>query len=592
MQATMTRGSLEGHWRRSAAVALAAACWFSACAHRDRGEEWTAPVFLHAPEAHSDYGMVSTGSLEATRAGVQILEYGGNAVDAAVAAAFALGVADPGGSGLGGMTYILISPVEGPPVAIDGSAVVPLGVDREALAGLRKTGEWYGARAVAVPVTLAALSHALERYGTLNLSEVLAPAISIAEQGYRLSPNSIVWANGYIDDILASRYLRFIVLDDGQRVGSEGDTYCRPDLARTLREIAVAGPASFYRGDISRRMLLDLAGLGGYLRPVDLASVRATEMQPLISEYRGAEVISYPWPGGGAEVASMLNILTHIDSGLLETPSVERLHVMVESSRIARADFLTYAFDLSQRTMGPSGFLSESKARAHAAMITPGQALPENRLLQPRSSPAMGDHTTHISVADSDGNAVSMTQTLCRQYGTKIATPGLGFPYNSCLEFFDYEDPDSPFFLRPRGRYASNMAPTIIRRNRELLILGSAGSDRIPGSVVEVASNVFDRGMGIRDAVIAPRVLWNSAHDPHRVCIEISDPTTQMDANRLQSYGFEHMFRLAYPTHAGGDSAFFGGVNAVHYNPSTGVFTGVGDPRRNGVAIGPQTIGD
>ena len=571
---------------------IAAAALVGACAHRSSGYGHSGSAPLYASEARSDHGMVSTGSVEATRAGVQILEQGGNAVDAAVAAAFALGVADPGGSGLGGMTYILISPSNGRAIAIDGSATVPLAANPAALLELRESGEYFGAKAVAVPATLAALNHALERYGTMELAEVLAPAIEIAERGYRLSPNSVAWATGYLDEILASRYLRFVVLDGGERLGSAGDLICRPDLAATLRRLAVEGSGSFYRGSIARRMVVDLTKLGGFIQPVDLSAMRAIEIEPLRSQYRGAEVLSFPWPGGGGEVAEALNILQTFPRDVLGEDSVERLHVMVEAFRIAHVDHLLFAHDPTQRSMGAISHLAESHARERAALITPGRAIPADVLGTAGTAPRMGEHTTQVSVADRYGNAVSLTQTLCRQYGAKVATPGLGFLYNSCLEFFDYENPQSPFFLRPRGRYAATMAPTIVRRDGELMILGSAGSDRIPPSVTEVISNVIDRDMSIRDAVVAPRVLWNSAHDPPRVCIEIADPITRRDADTLQSFGFEHMYRLEYPPIPLSDSAFFGGVNAVLYDPATGVFSGVGDPRRNGFALGPRAVSE
>jgi gamma-glutamyltranspeptidase/glutathione hydrolase len=577
---------------RGTAVVIAAAILFGSCTHREGGQGQSGHAPLYASEAHSDYGMVSTGSVEATRAGVQILEEGGNAVDAAVAAAFALGVADPGGSGLGGMTYILISLSDGRASAVDGSATVPLAADPAILLELQKSGGHFGAKAVAVPATLAALSHALERYGTMELGEVLAPAIEIAERGYRLSPNSIAWATGYLDEILASRYLRFVVLDGGDRLGSAGDLMCRPDLAPTLQRLSKEGPGSFYRGSIARRMVIHLATLGGFIQPVDLSAVRAREIQPLQSYYRGAEVLSYPWPGGGGEVAEALNILQTFPREFLGEDSVDRLHVMVETFRIAQIDHVLLAQGLRGHSMGTSGHLAESHARERAALIIPGRAISEDVLGQAEASPKMGEHTTHVSVADRWGNAVSLTQTLCRQYGAKIATPGLGFPYNSCLEFFDYEHPKSPLFLRPRGRYTSTMAPTIVRGDGGLMILGSAGSDRIPPSVTTVISNVIDREMSIRDAVVAPRVLWNSAHDPHRVCLEIADPITKRDADRLQSFGFEHIYRLEYPPIPLSDSAFFGGVNAVLYDPATGVFSGVGDPRRNGFALGPRTVAE
>ncbi|MEJ2580648.1 MAG: gamma-glutamyltransferase [Acidobacteriota bacterium] len=572
------------------ALALTVALQIGGCAHGDQSGNSCVFAALYAPEAHSDLGMVSTGSSEATRAGVRILESGGNAIDAAVAAALALGVADPGGSGLGGMTYILISFADGRSLAVDGSAIVPVRADRTELARLHASEERFGARAVAVPMALAAMSHALEQNGTMTFARVAAPAIEIAENGYLLSPNSISWTNSYLDDIMDSRYLRFVVLNDGKRVGAPGDLVCRPDLASTLRTLAAEGPESFYRGSVARSMLIDLASLGGYIRPIDLVSTRAKELQPLSSEYRGAEVLSYPWPGGGGEVVAMLNILEQLEVDLLRTPSAERMHVMIEASRLAHADFLRSASSRAQQTSSLSGHLSRTYARERAGLITPGRALPEDLIRSSGSAPRMGNHTTHISVADRWGNAVAMTQTLCRQYGAKVATPGLGFPYNSCLEFFDFENEASPIYLHPRALYASNMAPTIVRHDGTLLILGSAGSDRIPGSVVEVISNVFDRQMGIRDAVTAPRALWNSAHDPDRICIEIADPISHADADELQSFGFEHMFRLDYLAGPVNDAPFFGGVNAVLYQPATGKYSGVGDPRRNGLALGPRAI--
>jgi gamma-glutamyltranspeptidase/glutathione hydrolase len=575
---------------RGAPGVIAIAILFVSCSHREGRQDIPTPATLDTSEAYSDYGMVSSGSEEATRAGVQILEQGGNAVDAAVAAAFTLGVADPGGSGLGGMTYILFSSAEGHAITIDGTATAPVGADRLALLELRDSGKFFGAKAVAVPATLAALSHALNRYGTMNLETVLAPAIRYAEEGSRLNSNSIAWMTGYFKEILASRYLRYVVLDNGEHIGSVGDYFCRPDLAGTLRQIALEGSESFYRGTIAHKMLADVAALGGYLHPLDLSLIRATELEPLRSEYRGAEVISYPWPGGGAEVTRSLQILETFSPEFLRKRSADRLHVMIEVSRIARADSLEFIQSPSLQGMGPAGYLSVAEARMRANLITPGRAIPEDELRKASTTPRMGEHTTHVSVADRWGNAVSMTQTLCRQYGAKVATPGLGFPYNSCLEFFDYENPSSPDFLIPRARYSSTMAPTIIRRDGSLLVLGSAGSDRIPGSEIEVISSVIDRDMGIRDAVIAPRVLWNSSHDPPRVCLEITDWVTEADADTLQSWGFEDMFRLEYPAIPAGDSAFFGGVNAVLYDAATGIFSGAGDPRRSGYAEGPRAV--
>ena len=543
---------------------------------------------LYAPEIRSEFGMVSTGSLEASRAGAVILEQGGNAVDAAVAAAFALGVADPGGSGLGGMTYILVSLADGRASAIDGSVTVPFAADASRLLEIREAKEYFGYAAVAVPTTLAALDLALKKYGTMDLATVLQPAIEIAGTGYGASANSIAWASGYLDEIVASENLRFSVLPDGTRLATPNEVMCRPDLKTTLERIAAGGADSFYRGAIARLITSDMAANGGFVSAADLATVKTPELAPLRGSYRGAEVLSFPTPGAGAEVLMALNILGTYPSSFFAGTSAQQLQVLVEAYRIAHADASKLSSDPMHLARYGAEYLSQEHARQRAALITPGRAIPEDRLESTTVTSVLGEHTTHVSVADRHGNVVSLTQTLCRQYGSKVATSGLGFPYNSCLEFLDLENPASPTYLRPQTRFPTGMAPTILRDDDWSLALGSAGSDRIAPSVTDVIVNFVDRRMTLRDAVVAPRVMWNSTHDPERVCLEIADPITPRDADRLQGFGFEHMYRLRYPAKARSETAFFGGVNAVAYDSTTGVFTGVGDPRRDGFAAGPR----
>lgn len=191
-------------------------------------------------------------------------------------------------------------------------------------------------------------------------------------------------------------------------------------------------------------------------------------------------------------------------------------------------------------------------------------------------------------MVDRDGNVFSLTQTLCRRYGSKVAAPGLGFVYNSCLDIFDFENPQSPIYLRPGGTFPTNMAPTIVQNGNSVIAIGSAGSDKIPPSTCHLVINLVDRGLGIRDAVVAPRVIWNSAHDPGRVYVEIADPIAESEADSMRAMGFDTMYLLRYPPDPVPDSAFFGGVNAVAYDAGTGAFTGVGDPRRDGFAVRPR----
>ena len=534
--------------------------------------------------------MVSTGSLEATRAGVQILEEGGNAVDAAVAVGFALGAADPGGSGLGGMSYLLIHLENGRNVAVDGTAPAPLAVDGARLRELAATGEISGMAWSAVPTTPAALVHALERYGTMELPRVLAPAIAIAERGFRLNAHHLTWIRDYLEPLRASDYLRFLVLRNGLEPGGVGERVCNPDLVSTLRLLAAAGVDAFYRGPISRAIEDDMVHRGGFVRRADLATVRIRELEPVRTLYRGVEVVSFPPPGGGGTVVETLNILSAFPSSLLAGTSVRRLHVLLEAFRIAQAD--------DRRLAPPPGALFGASALRHltpafgrrrAALILPDRILDVANLETQPDFNRLGDHTTHASVADNLGNVVALTQTLGRQYGAKVATPGLGFPYNSLLESFDLEHPDAPTAPRPRALYSTDMAPTILlSKDVFVAALGSAGSERVPECVAQVISNLVDGGLPVDDAVTAPRVLWGGT-EPFKAYLEIAAPWTEADADSLEEMGYADIYRLRFPPRMI-DLTFFGGVHAVARDTSWGGFLGVGDPRRLGVAAGPRIV--
>ena len=232
--------------------------------------------------------------------------------------------------------------------------------------------------------------------------------------------------------------------------------------------------------------------------------------------------------------------------------------------------------------------LDVAHARERAALITPGRAIPESHLGPRGTASVLGEHTTQVSVVDRDGNVVSLTQTLCRQYGSKVAPPGLGFVYNSCLEFLDFENPQSPIYLKPGGTFPTNMAPTIVRTPDRVIALGSAGSDRIPPSICEVITNVVDRNMDIRDAVVAPRTIWNSAHDPGRVCIEVARPIGAVGCETLRRMGFDTMYVLRIRRTRCRTPPFSVVSTPSRTIRATGVFTGVGDPRRDGFAAGPR----
>jgi len=376
--------------------------------------------------ARSDFGVAATGSPEATEAAVEILERGGNAIDAAVAAALMLGVADPDASGIGGMTYMVIHLSGGSTLVIDGTAPTPSRVDPARLQELKEADKLLGYELVAVPTTLAVLNRARSRYGTMDMADLLAPAIEVAERGYRLSPIQIVWTNVYYDRLLTSGYLRFIAFADGATLGQTGDIICRPDLSRTLRHIARYGVSSFYRGHIADLIEADMIRGGGFLRKTDLAMLRIREVQPLHTTYRGFDVFTIPQPGGGTPVIEALNILETFPGNFLAEDTVKRHHALIETFRIALADRSLTSADAGQLGLESSPALGKGHAVRRAALIVPGAVIPESDIqgpVDPECLPS-GDSTTQVSVADRWGNVVSLTQTLGRSYGAEVATPG------------------------------------------------------------------------------------------------------------------------------------------------------------------------
>jgi len=545
--------------------------------------------------ARSDFGMAATGSPEATEAAVDILQQGGNAIDAAVAAALMLGVADPDASGLGGMTYMVIHLADGRTLVVDGTSPTPQGVNPERLRELKEKNDLFGYALVAVPTTLAVLERARVRFGTMDMASLIAPSIEVAERGHRLSPIQIVWTNVYYDHIMTTDYLRFLAFADGETLGQVGDIVCRPDLVRTLRHIARYGVSSFYRGRIADLIEADMIGGGGFVRKSDLAALRIKEVDPLHTNYRGTDVYTVPQPGGGTPVIEALNILETYPSAFLAEDSVERHHVLIETFRIALADrgLASESVDPLRNALNPA--LTKEHAQRRGHQIVPGEVIPDSDLfgpVDPECAPT-GESTTQVSVADRWGNVVSLTQTLGRSYGAEVATPGLGFPYNSLLESFNFDKPQCPGYLQAGLPCSNDMAPTIVLAADGTLLaaVGAPSSNRIPAIVTNVISNLVDRKMGLEEAIEAPRVLYGGFRPNIQPSIEILDPITDTDVDDLEEMGYESIERYYYPI-VSRRCVLFGGTNSVGWDPDAMTFVGVGDARRWGSAKGPAVVAE
>jgi gamma-glutamyltranspeptidase/glutathione hydrolase len=465
--------------------------------------------------------------------------------------------------------------------AIDGSTVAPMKVSRPALQRLAVADDrFFGYKLVATPGTLAALALALERYGSLTLAQTIAPAIEIADTGGPFTANQQNFANAYINRIRENPYLAGIFLADGLFLRPLDHVYCNEDLACTLRRIAAGGAAAFYTGEIAGEIAADMAANGGFVTREDLARVRAVERQPLRGSYRGFEVVSFPFPGGGATVIETLHILASFPPDRLDADSADGHMLQMEAVRLAMAD--------EHAVRKPSAdavarLLDTAAARERAKRIRVDRVIPREELGDVQAGPWGERDTTHISVADASGTVVSLTQTLGHGFGASVATPGLGFPYNGMLEAFDLEHVDSRSFLLPlRMPYTSQAPSVLLRDGRPVLVLGGVGSERLTSSVVGVIVNVVDRGMSLHDAVVSPRVVWGGA-PANQVNIELCGPLDGAVADELQRRGYASVNRVVFPA-TQQDLGWLGGINAIAL-AADGSSIGVGDPRRQGAAV-------
>lgn len=540
---------------------------------------------LDTVETHSPYGVVATGFMEATEAGVLVLEEGGNAIDAAITAAFAASASAPGSSGLFGTTYIVLHLADGRDIAIDGTARVPLQTSGDELAALQEEKRLHGMKAAATPGTLAALDHALAKYGTRSLAEAMAPAIELTEEGFLVTSSKRAAINKYIETIREDENLRHLLLKDGQGPPDVGTRIRQPDLARTMRRIASVGAGDFYRGGIAQLIAEDMAKRGGFVTLADLGIYRVTEQRPLRGSYRGTEVITIPWPGAGGAVIEALNVLEHYPPGFLREASSNRLQALVDSFHIAIEDHSRFTAPSTKSGFPPDTiYIGKPFAADRAALISFDHALPPEALEQESRFYTPPGGTTQVSVADRFGNVVSLTQTLGRFFGARAMTPGLGIVYNSFLEGYDYSLSQQ---LTPRAACPTDMAPTIVLEDGRLVIaLGSSGSRRIPGIVALVISNVVDRKMSVRNAVLAPRIVWDSGAEPG-ILIEVFPPNTRDDVAELEERGYHIVHRVEFPA-TSRDFINCGAVNAVVFDPAQQNFAGAGDPRRQGAALGAR----
>ncbi|EXJ14751.1 gamma-glutamyltransferase family protein [Imhoffiella purpurea] len=506
-------------------------------------------------------GMVSTQHYLATEAGVAMLASGGNAVDAAVAAAFALGVVEPAASGLGGQTMMLLSLDEaGRKFCLDGATRAP---HRTPPGELERAEQLRGHRATTVPSTPAVLAYALKHYGTKSLAEALEPAIGLAERGYRVSP---------LQHHLTRRELKHLRLFSGGhfflKAGKTpypiGARFQQPVLAATLRRLAEAGVEDFYRGEIAAKIHADMVHNDGLIRDDDLAQIPwPTERRPLATHFGPSRVFTFGPPGAGRTLIEAINLLSQFPEAQRDPDSPRGALLLAHVIRKAN-------LDRADRPEDPALFAQELELGEDITHLEYAKRVAKRIRTRIRSS----GETTHLSVMDAAGNAVGLTQSIERVYGSFAASPELGFLYNNYMSAFEYQDITHPYYLRPNAVPWASVAPTIVFRGPQpWMTVGSPGSERIVSAILQVLLRL-ERGATPFDAVEAPRL-----HCSVKGKVSLEGTRMRDDIPRLlRRHGFEVEMRDPY-------SFYLGCVQLVLRED--GGFVGVADPRRDGSAAGP-----
>ena len=554
-----------------------------------------APVHpVHAPHA-----VVASVHELASRAGVEMMKAGGNAIDAAVATGFALAVVHPQAGNIGGGGFMLIRMADGKVHFIDYREKAPAAATENMYLDARgeviSNASLIGYKAAGVPGSVAGLAYAEKKYGKLSLAQVMAPAIKLARDGFALA-----WED--VDDLHDKHLAEFpesrrIFQRDGNYY-HQGEVFRQPELARTLEQIA-ANPDDFYKGAMAREIAAAVQRGGGLITADDLAHYEVKEREPVRGTYRGYEIISAPPPSsGGVMLIEILNILEGYNLAALGNRSANSIHLTAEAFRRVSFDKSEFMGDPDFSKIPVAQLIDKRYAEAWRDSIDPNHASPSSSLKRPDifskleqyatvMAPETPD-TTHSSVVDAEGNAVAVTTTLNDDFGSRATVPGMGFLLNDEMDDFASKQGVPNLYgliqgpanaIAPGKRPLSSMVPTIVVKNgKPFLVLGSPGGARIPTTVANILMGVIDYGMDIQEAVNAPR--FHHQWEPDQISVEqwFSPDTVE----KLRQMGHKVFIGVQYeewePRWSDGE--------CVAVNPKTGERLGASDNRNNGKAVG------
>jgi len=509
---------------------------------------------------------VATSQPLATTTALEILAAGGNAIDAAVAAAAVLNVTEPHMTGMGGdMFAILWDASSGRLVGLDASGKSGSNINVDALLAEEEPSvPGSGPRSVTVPGALSGWSALIQEYGTMTLADILAPAIRIANTGFPVTPIIAQdWA-GTVNGLRRDTGAAATFLVDGE-APKAGDWFQNPDLAQTFQRVADGGPQVFYGGDLGREIVDGLARLGGYLTLEDLRSHEARWVEPLSIEYKGYQLWELPPAGQGIAALQMLKMLEGYDFSVMEHNSAEYLHTLIEAKKLAHADLDRYIADPDHMDVQPEALLDATYLTGRAALIDPVRAAD-----RPDPGHLVTDsETIYLTVADRHGNMISFINSIYGYFGSRVVVPGTGLVLQNRGAGFTLEE-GHPNQIAPNKRPLHTIIPAFVTKDREpWLSYGVMGGSMQPQGHVQVLLNMVEFGMDPQEAIDAARFRHFSGT---RVAIENLDPEV---GSALEALG--HQLRDPQGIAFGGGQAILRLVRG---------WAAASDPRKDGMAAG------
>jgi gamma-glutamyltranspeptidase/glutathione hydrolase len=516
--------------------------------------------------------MVASSQPLASQVGLEVLKRGGNAVDAAIAMAAMLNVTEPMMTGLGGDAFMLVywsKTKELKGLNASGRAPAALNPDYFARRKITQMPE-FGMESITVPGAFDGWVTLLEKYGTMKLADVLGPAIECAENGFPVMEKTAEDWNAEVKKLKQTPAAAANYLIAG-RAPRPGEIFRQPNLARTLRTLALGGRDAFYKGEIAKAIADYCEKNGGFISLADMAAHKSEWVEPISTTYRGYTVYEIPPNGQGLTALLALNILEGFDLAALSRRPVRYYHTLIEATKLAFADRNRYISDPAFSKVPVAELLSKEYAAKRRALINPNKAL-----ALPRPGELnLGSDTTYFTIVDKDGNAVSFINSLFDSFGSGIVAGDTGIVLQNRGTAFSL-DPDHPNHLEPGKRPFHTIIPAMVFKDNELFMsFGVMGGGIQPQGHVQVLVNIIDLGMGLQQALDAPRYRYMTGKD---VLLEDEIPASVI--SRLMALGH----RRGSPP--GILRSSMGGGQAIMIDPVSRTLMGASDPRKDGLAIG------